>query len=520
MVDIPAELREAAEPLLAPTPLNGREVTALEASVWKGSFSLVYNDMASAMSTRLISLLRQLHSFVRNIPAFWQANTDILGLIGEAEFVCLPAQPEGLTKLEMVVKQGDSSAQSLVPQAISILRRFLALQPVEVELQFDPSPAFELPRSEDQSDESQLDPQELHAQAVLWQKQIRLRIVAVLKLWLRDFWSDFESNSRLIYMLLYWLQAPLTVKFSKTVCDSLTRTLMNRLTSGPKDLHAPTSHSIALAHRRMGTLSKDQFPPTLIPRDTLKAPPEDLDPFSIDHTELARQISLCDQSLFQAIEPKELLNQNWNRPGKQVTAPHVSELVAQVNAIASWVMNSIVCQSNRKVRVRRIEKWIRIAISAKEMSNFNAVMTILSGLGGTAVYRLRRTWAKVEPTLQNQLDELKTLMSPTQNYAAYRTLLRSINPPCVPYIGCVLTDLTFTDDAMSDYRDEASTVINFHKRLQTAMLIEGLLNFRFPSYGLHPVGFIQSHLRTKWTDPTKLASGEVLIAISRVLEPS
>ncbi|MDP2439756.1 MAG: RasGEF domain-containing protein, partial [archaeon] len=115
--------------------------------------------------------------------------------------------------------------------------------------------------------------------------------------------------------------------------------------------------------------------------------------------------------------------------------------------------------------------------------------------------------------------QFKTLMSPTSNSAAYRNYLRALNPPCVPYIGSVLTDLTFTDDATRDYRDEECLVINFGKCFQTSNLINSLLSLQLPAYNLQTLPFIQQLLSTKWLDHSRLYNTEVLLALSRVLEP-
>ena len=71
---------------------------------------------------------------------------------------------------------------------------------------------------------------------------------------------------------------------------------------------------------------------------------------------------------------------------------------------------------------------------------------------------------------------------------------------------------------MADFLDDDKTIINFQKRQKTASLVEGLLRYRYPSYALHAVPFIQQLLETKWTNPASLASQETLLAISRVLE--
>jgi son of sevenless-like protein len=36
------------------------------------------------------------------------------------------------------------------------------------------------------------------------------------------------------------------------------------------------------------------------------------------------------------------------------------------------------------------------------------------------------------------LAELNRLMSPTRNFAAYRDAIRTVGPPCVPFMGALL----------------------------------------------------------------------------------
>lgn len=334
--------------------------------------------------------------------------------------------------------------------------------------------------------------------------KIRLRAIAFLKLWIRDSWSDFEFNPTLVFNLSLWLQSYVNDDKYIQACEGLRQTFMRKVMRVSSAIEMKGTH-----------LSPGLFPPPILP---LKVQIDQPDAFFLfDPIELARQMTLAEQRLFQAIESRELQNQNWNNARKIVLAPNVSKLVARVNSTAAWVMNSIVGQVKVKVRVKRIEKWIKIAQAFRELGNFNGVMEILSGLGITPVYRLKKSWGMVEPRVIAQYEELKTLMSPNQNSGAYRTLLRSLNPPLVPYIGSVLTDLTFTDDANPDFLDQDKTVINFQKRQQIASLIEGLLHFQSPSYALHEVETIQ-HLINENLE-SKHHGQDVLHAISKVLEP-
>ena len=44
------------------------------------------------------------------------------------------------------------------------------------------------------------------------------------------------------------------------------------------------------------------------------------------------------------------------------------------------------------------------------------------------------------------LETIKTLVSPEKNHKVYRELLKSTTPPCIPYLGIYLADLTFIEE--------------------------------------------------------------------------
>jgi hypothetical protein len=49
--------------------------------------------------------------------------------------------------------------------------------------------------------------------------------------------------------------------------------------------------------------------------------------------EIARQLTNCDFGFFQAIQPKELLNQAWNKPSSKVKSPNVLNLISRVRRL-------------------------------------------------------------------------------------------------------------------------------------------------------------------------------------------
>jgi CRP-like cAMP-binding protein len=77
-------------------------------------------------------------------------------------------------------------------------------------------------------------------------------------------------------------------------------------------------------------------------------------------------------------------------------------------------------------------------------------MEILASLEGSAIRRLKQSWAVLPKNYQADLDRLGNLMKPTKNFKEYRNALETANYPCIPYLGLHLTDLTFIDDGNDD----------------------------------------------------------------------
>lgn len=61
------------------------------------------------------------------------------------------------------------------------------------------------------------------------------------------------------------------------------------------------------------------------------------------------------------------------------------------NLVASQIMNYADISS----RANAIEKWVAVADICRCLHNYNGVLEITAALNRSAIYRLKKTWAKV-----------------------------------------------------------------------------------------------------------------------------
>jgi son of sevenless-like protein len=103
-------------------------------------------------------------------------------------------------------------------------------------------------------------------------------------------------------------------------------------------------------------------------------------------------------------------------------------------------------------------------------------MEIVAGLNNSAVHRLRNTFAALPQKTTALLTELEDLLQQKGNYQKLRTAIHNCTPPCIPYLGIYLTDLTFIEDGNKDNNEMG--LINFTKRKQIAAVIREIQQYQ------------------------------------------
>ena len=164
--------------------------------------------------------------------------------------------------------------------------------------------------------------------------------------------------------------------------------------------------------------------------------------FELEPMRVARQLTLLEQGYYRAIQPKECLSQAWNT--KKDQSPNICSMISRSNSIPLWIATEITAEKNLKKRAKIISYFLQLAADLLSLNNFNGATEVSAGLQLSAVYRLKKSWELVNRKAIPVLDQLQQLSA--KNWKVYRDMLKACDPPCVPYLGVYLTDLTFIED--------------------------------------------------------------------------
>lgn len=195
---------------------------------------------------------------------------------------------------------------------------------------------------------------------------------------------------------------------------------------------------------RLKTMLRNQVTARLIPTRVLyDTAPEPIIPADdklqflsindLDDQEIARQLTLIDQKLFQAIKPSELLGLAWLGPDKQEQAPNVSKFLDRYNQVVYWVLTTI-NKLDKPKRPFMLSKFIQIAKYCKDLRNYNCCMQIMAAVEDTIMLRFDGTWEGISQKYVPLLLDLRKLTAKSNNYDNLKQELYKRNTPCIPFL--------------------------------------------------------------------------------------
>uniref|UniRef100_A0A667WKG7 Ras protein-specific guanine nucleotide-releasing factor 2b n=1 Tax=Myripristis murdjan TaxID=586833 RepID=A0A667WKG7_9TELE len=182
---------------------------------------------------------------------------------------------------------------------------------------------------------------------------------------------------------------------------------------------------------------------------------------SLSAMELAEQITLLDHIVFRSIPYEEFLGQGWMKVDKTERTPYIMKTSQHFNDMSNLVASQIMTHTDVGSRASSIEKWVAVADICRCLNNYNGVLEITSALNRSAIYRLKKTWAKISKQTKALMDKLQKTVSSEGRFKNLRETLKNCNPPCVPYLGMYLTDLAFIEEGTPNFTEEG--LVNFSK---------------------------------------------------------
>jgi len=181
-------------------------------------------------------------------------------------------------------------------------------------------------------------------------------------------------------------------------------------------------------------------------------------------------------------------------------SPNITNMIKHFNDISFWVQYQILQQKKLDPRYKVFKRFIKLIKCSLDFNNFNLCYEILSALSSSSIFRLKKTWAKLERNkkLFEFYESMRVMMSPTGSFKDYRTVLKNTNPPCLPYLGIYLTDLTFIEDGNPNYLDieNRTDIINFEKMRKVSLVIEKIVMYQQQPYNFMRVDPIQNYIQS------------------------
>jgi hypothetical protein len=335
---------------------------------------------------------------------------------------------------------------------------------------------------------------------------VRLRVYNVFKGWLESHWRDLADHDALDTIKSFATEKlgrmlpgagkrllELAQKVSSTdgplvprLVSSMGKTSTSIAQYIPADAPLPPP---SMSKSQMGALKNWKMGgtnPTILEFDPL---------------ELARQLTIKGMTIFCSILPEELLAQEWTKKSGS-TAVNVRAMSTLATDLSMLVADTILFYDDAKKRAITIKHWIKVAQKCLELNNYDTLMAIICSLQSSTIIRLKRTWDMVSQKRKDMLKGLQAIVTTEMNSSVLRRRLQGHVPPCLPFVGMYLTDLTFAELAPATRQlpgaggSEGIPVINFGKHAQTAKIIGEVQRFQIP-YRLTEVQEMQEWLQAQ-----------------------
>ncbi|KAI9884572.1 MAG: hypothetical protein M1823_003644 [Watsoniomyces obsoletus] len=345
---------------------------------------------------------------------------------------------------------------------------------------------------------------------------VRLRVYNMFKGWLESHWRKQQDSAALPIIVAFATErlpqvlpsAGLRLGELALKASAASGPLVPRLLSslGKASTRTTSQQAVPTSSLPTPALSRSQLAALRNWKNGGGVSPSLLD---LDPLELARQLTIRESKVFCAILPDELLAQEWTRKSGS-TAVNVRAMSSFSTDLTTLVAETILSVVDVKKRATVIKHWVKVARRCLDLNNYDSLMAIVCALDSSNILRLKKTWETLSQKTKARLEHLRGVVEVSRNYAVLRQHLQNAVPPCLPFVGIYLTDLTFVDVGNASTRhlpcrdsndpnipsEPRKSVINFDKHLKTAKIIGELQRFQVP-YRLAEIDEVQDWIESQ-----------------------
>ncbi|KAJ6243841.1 guanine nucleotide exchange factor [Anaeramoeba flamelloides] len=217
---------------------------------------------------------------------------------------------------------------------------------------------------------------------------------------------------------------------------------------------------------------ENQFEKPLLPRwvPLRKITLNDLKPL-----EIARQLTLLQQSIYLKIKRNELVTAKWAKSNLKHLSPNILKYISKYNLIShvftSWILSS----RKKKNRAKILDKCIQIMDICFKWGDFVTTSILKNSLSSKPILRLSNSWDLVSEKKIQTFQRTEEMFSHEKRFWKLRTIHDNTFGKCVPFPGLYLVDLTFiTEGNPNDHLDN----FNLHKIRLEYRVIESFVCFQ------------------------------------------
>ncbi|KAL1407333.1 cell division cycle-related protein [Vanrija albida] len=265
------------------------------------------------------------------------------------------------------------------------------------------------------------------------QTPIRLRVVNTLKTWLDQHFVEGQDEELLVKVEAFAQARTVGAK------EMLVRQLDTLIGRSRKRLD--------LNNARQG---KGMAAPPA-PIQIRQQPGKPVSFLDYSPLEIARQLTIMESGYYQRIKPIECMHKAWQAENSAELAPNLMHTISATNRLSRWTSLVILRTRNVKERALVLRHCISIATELRGLNNFAGMAGVFSGLSGSGISRLKKTWELVPEKSMREFHAIEVTMDRTKNFSKYKEMLKTINPPCVPFFGFYLSALVFIEEGNKDF---------------------------------------------------------------------